>query len=67
MTKAHPELTWLAWLTEFLRGWHRSTCPRCHHPIHPWEDICPGCGIGINWLSQYTQEELATIRDKHSQ
>ncbi len=66
MTKAHPELSWWDWIREFIKGWHRCVCSRCRHPIHPWEDSCPGCGGKINWLKQYTQEELATIRAKHS-
>ena len=31
---------------------HQFTCGKCGKPVHPWEDECPFCGAGVNWLDE---------------
>ncbi len=66
MTRAHPELNWLQWISEFLQGWHKFTCRLCRYPIHPWEEKCPSCGAWHKWDKRFTAEQLAYIRTQHT-
>lgn len=44
-------------LALFIPEAHQHGCGFCHKPVHPWEDICPFCGMGINWREDQKMEE----------